>query len=270
MLKITDTVYAGTTFHSCNSSFVVTREGAVVIDTPMVPVEAQEWKTEIEKFAPVRYVINNEAHTDHYCGNCYLGGTVIGTEETVKALKNARIEDLIGEISWMAPDSPKPDSSFYFRPPEISVKGDIKLYLGDHTFEILMVPGHTPQQLAVYVPEERIVFTSDNINLGMPIFVSAVPYEWLKSLDRLNELDVDTVVPGHGEVTDKSAFKQMKAQVQMWIDVVGRTVKAGLDLEAARAEINKAEEFAAFPKEGPAAGFFAMNVESLYKALKNG
>ena len=60
MQKITGHVYAGTTFRGCNSSFVITKEGAVVIDTPMVPSEARDWKAKITEMAPVRYVINGE------------------------------------------------------------------------------------------------------------------------------------------------------------------------------------------------------------------
>jgi cyclase len=268
MQQVTNNVYTATTFQGCNSSFIVTNEGAVVIDTPMVSTEAQDWKKKIEEYAPVRYVIINEAHTDHYCGSCYLGGTVIGTEESVKALKNAKLDDLIRELAWMAPGSPKPDESFYFKSPEIAIEGDAILHLGDHTIRIFSAPGHTPKQLAVYVPEERVVFTSDNINLAMPIFVDAVPNEWIKSLDRLSELDVDHVIPGHGEITDKSAFGIMKGMIQVWIDVVGGAIKEGLDLEGTRQRVMDIKEFADIPKEGPMEGLFKMNLESLYRALK--
>ena len=111
------------------------------------------------------------------------------------------------------------------------------------------------------------MFTSDNINLNMPIFVNAVPREWVKSLDRLNELDVDHVIPGHGEVTDKSAFPVMKAKVQLWIDVVGAAIKAGLSAEDTRKKVAEAREFADLPKEGPMAGFFNMNVDAVYRGL---
>ena len=267
MRKITENVYVETGFQGCNSGFIVTKEGAVVIDTPMVPAEAQEWAQKINEHAPVKYVIINEAHTDHYCGSCYLGGTVIGTDESVKALKNARIEDLIGELSWMAPDSPKPDDSFYFRPPDISIDGEAVFYLGDHSIKILSVPGHTSKQLAVHVPEERVLFTSDNINLAIPIFINALPEEWIKSLDRLSELDVDYVIPGHGEVTDRSAFNVMKGMIQLWMDFVGSAIKEGLDIEEVRQKIMAAKEFADVPKEGPMAGIFNMNLEALYRAL---
>ena len=267
MQHVTKNVYARTNFQGCNSGFIVTKEGAVVIDTPMVPVEAREWKQEIEKHAPVKYIIINEAHTDHYCGSCYLGGTLIGTEDSLAALKSARVEDLIRDLSWMAPDSPKPDESFFFRTPEIILDGEATLSMGDHSVKILSVPGHTPKQLAVYAPEERVVFTSDNINLAIPIFFNALPDEWLKSLDRLNALDVDHVVPGHGEVTDKSAFRIMQDSIGAWIDVIGRELKEGSDLDETKKKVKEAKEFAGIPKEGPMAGFFYMNVESLYKSL---
>ena len=267
MQKVTENVYSKTTFQGCNSSFIITKEGSIVIDTPMVPAEAREWKKEIELHAPVKYVIINEAHTDHYCGSCYLDGTVIGTEDSYNALKNAKVEDLIREMSWMAPDSPKPDMSFYFKPPEICINSETVLHMGDHTINIFPAPGHTLKQLAVHVPEERTLFTSDNINLAIPIFIDALPHEWLKTLDRLNKLDVDHVIPGHGEVTDKSAFGKMKAMILMWIDVIGQTIKDGLDIEGARQKAAEAKEFAEIPKEGPMAGFFFMNVESLYRAL---
>lgn len=267
MQQITDNVFVETIFQGCNSSFIVTKQGAVVIDTPMVPTDAREWKLEIEKHAPVKYIIINEAHTDHYCGSCYLGGTVIGSEDTLIALKNAKTEELTGILSMMSPDSPGPDESFYFKPPDIIIEGDTTLLLGDHTIKILSSPGHTPGQLAVYVPEERVLFTSDNINIEMPVFINAVPDEWIKTLDRLNELDVDHVVPGHGEVTDKSAFPIMKDMILMWVDVVGGAIREGLDLEGVRRRVLEIKEFPEIPAEEPMAGFFNMNLEALYKTL---
>ena len=267
MQKITDHIYAETAFQGCNSSFIVTKGGAVVVDTPMVPKEAQEWKKEIESHVPVRYVIINEAHIDHYSGSCYMDGTVIGTEDTYNALKNAKIEEFIDTLSMLAPDTPKPDKSFYFRPPEITIEGEATLHVGEHTIRILTVPGHTPKQLAVHVPEERVLFASDNINLEIPTFISALPGEWIHSLDRLSELDVDYVIPGHGEVSDKSALRIMKDKIRLWVEVVDGAIKEGLDLEETRQRIMEAKEFSNIPKEEPMRGFVNMNIESLYNIL---
>jgi cyclase len=264
---ITDHVFSETAFQGCNSSFIVTKKGAVVIDTPMVPVEAKEWKARIESHAPVKYIIINEAHIDHYCGSCYMDGTVIGTEDTYNALKNAKMEEFIATLSMLAPDSPKPDPDFYFRPPEITIENEAALHLGDHTIQILSVPGHTPRQLAVYVPEERVLFTSDNINLEMPTFIDALPNEWINSINRLSELVVDYVIPGHGEISDKSALQIMKDKIRLWTEVVGGAIEEGLDLEGVRQRIMEGKEFSDIPKEGPMLGFVNMNIESLYRIL---
>jgi cyclase len=70
------------------------------------------------------------------------------------------------------------------------------LYLGKHTFHIISVPGHTPSETAVYVPEERVVFTSDNIVMGMPIMVNSVPEEWLKSTKNCSRWKLIKLSPG--------------------------------------------------------------------------
>ena len=101
----------------------------------------------------------------------------------------------------------------------------------------------------------------------MPIFIDALPDEWIKSLDRLSELDVDYVIPGHGAVTDKNAFNTMKKKIQMWIDFIGGGIKKGLDIEGIRKKIVVAKEFADIPKEGPMTGIFNMNLEALYRSI---
>ncbi len=268
MQKVTDNVYVESEISVCNTSVVVTKEGVVVIDTPMVPANAKKVAADIAKFGPVRYVINSEPHTDHIAGNCYFGGLVVTHDGTRNALLKAKPEDITGMLQMMAPDSLPLDKEFRFRPSDITFSERLALYLGDHSFHLIHMPGHTPYSLAVYVPEERIVFTSDNINLGMPVFRDALPDKWLETLTQLEELDVDKVVPGHGEVTDKSCFSQMSKNVRGWIDAVADAIDKGMNLEEAIEEVPKAEMFADMPKEGPAAGFLRMNIERIYRYLK--
>ncbi len=268
MQKVTDNVYVESQISVCNTSIVVTKDGVVVIDTPMAPPNARKVAADIARFGPVRYVINSEPHGDHIAGNCYFEGLVVTHDGTRKALLAARPEDVTGMLQMMSPESLPLDKEFHFRPSDITFSERLTLYLGDHTFHLIHMPGHTPYSLAVHVPEERIVFTSDNINLGMPIFRDAIPDEWLETLKRLEELDVDKVVPGHGEVTDKSCFSKMSKSVRDWIDVVGDVIAKGMSLEEAMGEVPKAEQFAQMPKEGPMSGFLRMNIESLYRYLK--
>ena len=268
MEKLTNNVYAGFNFRGCNSSIVVTTEGTVVIDTPMVPAEAKKWREEVQKFGEIRYVINNEPHNDHVAGNCWLGGTLIAHEGTREAIKRNRKEALEGQMGWMAPDALPLDKDFRYRLPDITFTKDMTLYLGKHTFQLISVPGHTASQTAVYVPEERIVFTSDNVGLMMPIMIDCVPDEWLKSLKKLQTLDIDKIVPGHGPVCDKTALNVAYDNVKYIVDEVKKAIAKGWSVQEIQEKVTL---FDRFPPMGPNDAFKQMRHESLaglYKQLK--
>lgn len=268
MEKVTENVYASTDFRGCNSSFVVTTEGTVIIDTPMVPSEAKKWREEVRKFGEIRYVINNEPHNDHVAGNCWLGGTLVAHEGTREAIKHNSQEALEGQMKWMAPDALPMDKEFHYRLPDITFSQEMTLYLGKHTFHLISVPGHTPSETAVFVPEERVVFTSDNVIMGMPIMIHAVPEEWLKSLKRLQELDIDKIIPGHGPVCDKKQLQVMYDNVKYCTEEVKAAMAKGWNLK----EIQEKVTFTGrFPPTGPGDAMARMRHESiagLYAALK--
>lgn len=267
MQKITENVYVESELSACNTGVVVTGEGVVVVDTPMAPAAAQQVAAEIAKLGTVRYVINGEPHTDHISGNGYFGGKVVAHEGTRRIILEADAEAFKEQLRRMAPGSPVPDD-FRYRAPEITLTDSLTLFLGKHTFHLMHLPGHTPYNLAVHVPEERLVFTSDNINLGMPIFISALPDKWLESLEWLEKLDVDIVVPGHGEVCGREAFSQMKAKVNDWTDAVGAAVKRGLNPADTVNAIMGDKRFRDIPREGPMVDFIRANIESLYLILQ--
>lgn len=268
MKKITDNVYVESEISVCNTSFVVTREGVVVIDTPMVPANAKKWAKEATKYGPIRYVINTEPHGDHISGNCYMGGTLIAHEGTREAILAAKVDDIKGMLQMMAPDSLPLDKDFRYRPPDITLSQRLTLYLGNHTFHLTNMPGHSPHQVAVYVPEEKVVFTSDNVVVGMPFFRQALPKEWLKTLKEYQKLDVDKVVPGHGNVCDKSYFKQMYKIVKACMDAVETAIAKGMSLQEAQKKVTLAEVFPDMPRDERTAGIIRMNVERLYEVLK--
>ncbi len=268
MQKITDNVYVENQLSMCNCSVVVTKDGVVVIDTPMIPANAKKVAAEIAKWGPVRYVINTEPHGDHISGDCYFVGKLVTHEGTRDAILNSKVKDFENMLKMMAPDSLPVPADFHYRAPDITLTERLTLYLGDHTFKLINLPGHTPFQVAVYVPEERIVFTSDNVVVGnMPFFGPSVPDRWLKSLKEYDKLDVDKVVPGHGPVTEKSYFKQMYKIVKGCLDVVKAAIDKGMSLEEAQEKVSFAEILPGVPEH--VKGVTRMNVGRLYEYLKN-
>lgn len=81
----------------------------------------------------------------------------------------------------------------------------LSLNLADVIFELVPVPGHTRDSVAIVVPEAKIIFTGDTI-LGRGTTVVAYPdgnlAQYLDSLQRIRDLVVnqriDIVLPGHG------------------------------------------------------------------------
>ncbi len=268
MKQITKNVYYESGFRGCNTGLIVTSDGVVVVDTPMVPADAKKWQNEAGKHGIIRYVINTEPHNDHISGNIYFGGLVIGHEGTRKAILSATVTEFKIMLTRMAPDSLPLEAGFRFRPSDITLSEKMTIYLGKHTFELIHMPGHSPFQVAVYIPEERVVFTSDNVTRGMTFLHQAVPFEWLESLKRLEKLDVDFLVPGHGEVCDKSYLPDMRSHIQAWIDAVSTAIKRGLTLEEAQETLSMVDRYPGLPEDEHIKRFQSMNIARLYEVLK--
>lgn len=270
--KISNNVYAETGFRGCNPGFVVTREGVVMIDTPQMPADALGWRDVIAKHGTVRYLINTEPHGDHFTGNCFFKGTVVAHEGTRAAIMaaTANVEQVKERLAQASPELSSQLKGFSYRLPTITLSERMTLYVGDHTFQLINMPGHTPYQVAVFIPEERVVFTSDNIFCRVQAFLQqALPYEWLESLKQLEELEADVLIPGHGSVCDRSYIPEMRSVIQSWIDAVTQAIEEGLTVEEAQDKITDIDPY---PVEG---GIEAMsrqlpriNVARLYQVLK--
>lgn len=271
MHKITDNVYAETEFRGCNPGFIITGEGVVMIDTPQMPQDALMWRDEIAKHGPVRYIINTEPHGDHFTGNYFFEGTVVAHEGTREAILASSAEQFKENIRQTEPESLALVKDFSYRPPTITLSERLTLYAGDHTFQLIHLPGHTAYQIAVFIPEERVVFTSDNVFYKVQAFLhQAIPDQWLESLKRLEELEADVLVPGHGNLCDRSYLPEMRDFIQAWIDAVAAAIDQGMSLEEAQDKVSLLDRYpVGAGMEAMAQMIQRMNVERVYQWLKN-
>ena len=267
MQIITENVYVESKNSVCNSSCVVTKDGVVVIDTPMVPGYAKKMAKEVSKLGRIRYVINTEPHNDHFSGNYYFGGTLIAHEGTRDAILASRVEEVRDVLKVEAPGVIL-DDDFRFRPPDIIFSQRLTFYLGDHSFHLINMPGHTLYQVAVYIPEERIIFTSDNIVRNLPYLHQAIPDMWFRTLKQLRKFDVDYMVPGHGEVVDKSCISEMYNILTIWVETVEKAIAQGMTRQEAQQKLTMFTQFPNFPRDKHTTEVFAMNVGRLYDVLK--
>jgi glyoxylase-like metal-dependent hydrolase (beta-lactamase superfamily II) len=204
------------------------------VDTPFKPSEAIAMRDRLAGIGPVRYVINTEPHIDHWTGNAYFDAPVVahvGVRDRILGFDRAEHEK---RIAALAPGEADHLPGYRVRAPDITFTDELTLQLGGQVIRLIHMPGHTPFQAAVVIENEGVVFTSDNLFNGVQTWLQEVnPEALFRALDRLRALDVEILVPGHGEVCDKSALDVQEAWVREWLDYVGRAVERGMTREEA-------------------------------------
>jgi cyclase len=281
MERVTDNVFAETKIRGCNPGYVVTDEGVVVIDTPQLPTRALGMLREIEEKGPIHYLINTEHHLDHIFGNYFFRGKgiVVSHEEVYREFMKVtpQINPFAYAREAIPTDDPDgavlfPDEETYYKNPNkpaVTFRGDLTIRLGQHTFNLISTPGHTKGQIAVYIPEERVVFTGDTIfNNCQTWMYEAEPDEWLKSLKYLESFDVDFIIPGHGPVCTKQYISVQSAFIREWVTAVALGISKGWSKEECIRRISFLDRFPVdVGQEFMGPKVQEMNVTALYDYL---
>jgi glyoxylase-like metal-dependent hydrolase (beta-lactamase superfamily II) len=174
-----------------------------------------------------------EPHLDHILGSAALrerGIEVHGHASVSRAPEDLEAE--IAEYRACIPDPARrgearlPFAGARIAAPSRPLDAEARLDLGGATAEILFTPGHTPANLSVHVPEERVLFTGDCVVEGyLPNLEAGGPSEWrtwLVSLDRIAALEPELLVPGHG-------LPLRGAEVAAGIDRVRRVLERAIE-----------------------------------------
>ncbi|MDQ2965473.1 MAG: MBL fold metallo-hydrolase, partial [Chloroflexota bacterium] len=165
---------------------------------------------------------------------------------------NAALDPFAYALEAIPTDDPEaapliPDREVYYRDPNkgtIVFTGDLTLRVGEHTFHLLHTPGHTPGQLAVHVPEERAVFTGDTIFSECQTWLMTSNVDqWLEALERIRQLDVDYVVPGHGPVQSIAYVDTQRSVLHQWKAAVADAVAKGWTREETIARVRFDDAF---------------------------
>lgn len=256
MEKVSGNVFVETKIRGCNPGYVVTSDGVVVIDTPQLPTYAVKMRKEAESHSPIRYIINTEHHVDHIFGNYFFRGKGIVISHVEVYRQFMLVTPTINPYAYakeaIPTDDPEgtsifPDEETYFADPNkptITFEGKMTLRVGDHNFELISTPGHSKGQIAVYIPEEKVVFTGDTIfNQCQTWFHEADPDQWLDSLKLIDSLDVDYIVPGHGPVCTKTYIPIQSAFIREWVTAVAVGIARGWSKEECVKRISFLDRF---------------------------
>lgn len=238
--EIAPNVFIETRFHGANVGFIITGEGVILIDTPMLPKDARFWLAEIRRRTDqdILYIINTDHHRGHVIGNQHFPmATVVAHEFAWKNMKSygdsfrtrllnlyrKRIPEAVAE--WQR--------DLRIIEPEITFTDRTVFFKGDKEIQLIPLGGHTEATTVVYLPEEKILFAGDLVVTDRPPFLSQGNTKlWLQALTYLRKLRYDVLIPGHGEPTGKEATEKMSEFLRM----VRRKVRS-----AYRNDLTKAE-----------------------------
>jgi len=201
---------------SANSTFLVSEQGILVVDTGLNAQEGRKLLDEIRKIsaAPVRWIVNTHYHPDHRGGNSVVGpdAVIISTEFTR------------AQMASSAPD--------YALNETIGSKG-LTLYVGGHKVHIYHPgPAHTRGDLIVYFPDEHAIATGDLfLTNSCPAMDDGDMENWIAAIDRMLELPVEHFVPGHFELATKNELQRFRNYLADLRDQVKRMHSNGLSFE---------------------------------------
>ncbi|MHA1951704.1 MAG: MBL fold metallo-hydrolase [Candidatus Thorarchaeota archaeon] len=194
-----------------NAGIIQTPDSVIFIDSGMSAYSGEYlWNFAKEKMRGTEdlYLILTHKDTDHCFGMNEIkkhGATVISHEHTAEILNAGRdlSSNAIAERTRKKyyPDDVLGDVVLS-RPVETIIR-DTTLNLGEE-IQLLSIPGHTPGDIAVYHPRSKVLFAGDAILEGMDPYVrpdSISIKTWIKNLERLRELDIEWILPGHGELS---------------------------------------------------------------------
>ena len=275
--KITENIYANLDYEGGNVTCVNTNEGIVLIDTPTLPGDIEDWKVFLSRLnvKGVKYIINTHIHFDHVMGNYRLGGKVImhrsGGENLLKEGATLR-ETLAGMTDGWS----KEDIDFILKeplvPPEITMSDMMTLHLGGYTFTLEHIGGHTPDSIVVYIPEAKILITGDNLTAGRHPFRGVASFsDWIQGLEHMKTYDIDHIIPGHGDICKREEIDKFMEYFNRQYNAAKSLVEKGYSKEEVVDEIRK-ELFGFFKVEPEmvkrAEIMFDMGTKQLYKEIK--
>ena len=197
--RIADNVYSfqSEVYAQVTAGAVIGPNWAVLIDTLALPEEALAIREFIEQelSVPVRYVINTHSHADHAWGNCFFpGASIISHTLCREYLDNSRpvLEALRRDnLSYRNVRIVLPQTTFQ--------EGYVNLRVGKKTLTLMPLPGHSLDNIAILVEEDRVLFAGDAA-MPLPYIVDGDIDDMTASLKKIGKMGLENVIQGHGDI----------------------------------------------------------------------
>jgi len=202
--KVTDNLYV-IIGNGGNVAAMPTSEGVILVDDKFDRDHAAILaKVKSVTSQPIKYILSTHHHSDHSGGNTKFSSTV-----EIISTANARANIVSHKQSNAAPN---------MVPARVVFTEETAVFLGGKEVRARYFGrGHTNGDAIVYFPALRTLHTGDLMAGKTPLIDypgGGSVVEWTKTLDAAMKLDFDTVIPGHGPVTDKAGLLAYRNNVE--------------------------------------------------------
>lgn len=234
-----------------NSGLVTDGNEALLVDTMF---DAPHTRAMLDAFARasrarIGTLVNTHQNGDHWFGNALVDGAeIIATQRAAKAMaqetpavlegfmKAAPKLGLTGE--YLAHCFGRFDFTHAaHRLPDTTFSGRLTKTVGSKIVELIEVgPAHTGGDAIVWVPSDSCIFTGDILFIdGHPIMWTGPVGNWIAACEMILALGAETIVPGHGPVTDAHGVERLCTYLSYIRDEARKRFDAGMPaFEAAR------------------------------------
>lgn len=232
------------------SVFMVTPDGVVVAD-PISPEAAAWLNAEIQRRfnLPVKYVLYSHDHWDH------VSGAAAFSDATIIAHSNA--------VPWIAAsDQP-------IELPDITFNNEFTLRIGGKEVRLYYLGvSHSDNLVYMLFPEEKILFGVDSIAVNrLPFgdFAGTDIDGLIGSMAALEQMEVDIVAPGHGEIGTLDDIAAHRLYIENLKDQVTAQLRAG----RSEAQIKAAITMPEYSHWGSYEAWQQLNVEGMIRYVKS-
>jgi cyclase len=202
-----------------NVAVYITNEGVILIDDKF-DRDHESIVDNVKSVTnqPIKYIINTHYHQDHSGGNAKF----LPTAEIISTAM-ARTNIVEHKQSTAQPPEVSPARITF------TTEADVNLG-GKEVRAIYMGRGHTNGDAVIYFPALRLLHTGDLMAGTSPLIDypgGGSVVEWTKTLDNALKLDFDTVIPGHGAITNKAGLQTYRDNVEKLRNRVSALVRQG-------------------------------------------
>ncbi|SCU75364.1 Zn-dependent hydrolase or glyoxylase [Cupriavidus necator] len=251
--QLSENAWAYTAEGDPNSGVVIGDDGVLIVDTTATPAMAQDLIARIRTITdkPIKYVVLSHYHAVRVLGaSAYFAEgaqQVIASRGTYEMIVERGEADMKSEIERFPRLFAGVETVPGLTWPTLVFEKEITLFLGKLEVRIAHLgSGHTKGDTVVWLPQQKVLFSGDLVEYDAACYCGDAQLEdWPATLDALQALDPEKLVPGRGPaLTTPEEVKQGIAYTKDFVTTLFQAGKEAvaekLDLKAAMAHTRRA------------------------------